>query len=44
MNGIRRQYTKAYTPEQNGIAERKNHYVVEMARCMLQTKGLRKSY
>ena len=44
MNGIKRQHTKTYTPQQNGIAERKNHIVVEMARCMLQTKGLSNSY
>eukprot|EP00253_Pinus_taeda_P021326 PITA_21326 len=44
MNGIRRQHTTAYTPQQNGIAERKNRVVVEMARCMLQTKGLGNSY
>jgi len=40
IHGIRRQHTKAYTPQQNGKAERKNRVVVEMARCMLQTKGL----
>ena len=44
MNGIRRQHTTPYTLQQNGIAERKNHTVVEMARCMLQTKGLSNSY
>eukprot|EP00253_Pinus_taeda_P016753 PITA_16753 len=44
MNGIRRQHTTTYTPQQNGIAERKNRVVVEMARCMLQTKGLSNSY
>ena len=41
MNGITRQHTKAYTPQQNGKDEKKNHVVVEMARHMLQTKGLR---
>lgn len=44
MYGIRRQHTTTYTPQQNGIAERKNHIVVEMERCMLQTKGLSQSY
>ena len=44
MNGIRRQHTTTYTPQQNGVAERRNHTVVEMVRCMLQTKGLRNSY
>eukprot|EP00253_Pinus_taeda_P031276 PITA_31276 len=44
MNGMRMQHTTTYTPEQNGIAERKIRTVVKMERCMLQTKGLRKSY
>ncbi|PKA46730.1 Retrovirus-related Pol polyprotein from transposon TNT 1-94 [Apostasia shenzhenica] len=38
--GIRRQLTVRKTPEQNGIAERKNRTVVEMARCMLHEKSL----
>jgi transposase InsO family protein len=44
MNGIKRQLIAAYTPQQNGVAERKNHTVVEMARSMLQTKGLSNSF
>ncbi|KAM0029839.1 putative RNA-directed DNA polymerase [Helianthus debilis subsp. tardiflorus] len=40
LHGIRRDLTAPYTPEQNGIAERKNRTVVEMARCMLQAKRL----
>nr|GEV34256.1 retrovirus-related Pol polyprotein from transposon TNT 1-94 [Tanacetum cinerariifolium] len=32
--------TAPYTPEQNGVAERKNRTVVEMARSMLKSKGL----
>ena len=39
-NGIRRELTTPYTPEQNGVAERKNRTVVEMARSMLQAKEL----
>jgi Reverse transcriptase (RNA-dependent DNA polymerase)/gag-polypeptide of LTR copia-type/Integrase core domain/GAG-pre-integrase domain len=39
-NGIRRQLTTAYTPQQNGIAERKNRTIVEMARAMLKEKGM----
>ncbi|KAL4318116.1 hypothetical protein GQ457_18G020990 [Hibiscus cannabinus] len=39
-NGIHRELTTPYTPEQNGVAERKNRTVVEMARSMLQEKGL----
>lgn len=34
-SGIRIQLTAAYSPQQNGKAERKNRTLVEMARCML---------
>lgn len=33
--GIKRRLTVPHTPEQNGIAERRNRTLVEMARCML---------
>ena len=33
--GIRHQYSAAYTPQQNGVAERKNRTLIEMARSML---------
>lgn len=33
--GIRMQYTAAYSPQQNGVAERKNRSLMEMARCMI---------
>jgi len=33
--GIKRQLTAAYTPQQNGVAERKNRSVMNMTRCML---------
>lgn len=39
-NGIRRDLTTPYTPEQNGVAERKNRTVVEMARSLLKAKRL----
>ncbi|KAL4317812.1 hypothetical protein GQ457_18G000340 [Hibiscus cannabinus] len=39
-NGIRRELTAPYTPEQNGVAERKNRIVVEMARSLLKAKNL----
>lgn len=39
-NGIHRELTALYTPEQNGVAERKNRTVVEMVRSMLKTKTL----
>ena len=35
LNGIRRQLTVPYTPQQNGVAERFNRPLVEMARAML---------
>ena len=37
---IQHQKTVPYTPQQNGVAERKNITLVEMARCMLYSKGL----
>ncbi|KAL3524815.1 hypothetical protein ACH5RR_013187 [Cinchona calisaya] len=43
-HGIRRELTAPYTPEKNGVAERKNRTVVEMARSMLQEKGLRNQF
>ncbi|KAL4273006.1 hypothetical protein GQ457_13G030250 [Hibiscus cannabinus] len=39
-NGIRRELTIPYTPEQNGVVERKNRTIVEMARSMLQARRL----
>ena len=34
------QHIVPYTPQQNGVAERKNRTLKEMANCMLQSKGL----
>uniref|UniRef100_A0A0A1WFC7 Retrovirus-related Pol polyprotein from transposon TNT 1-94 n=1 Tax=Zeugodacus cucurbitae TaxID=28588 RepID=A0A0A1WFC7_ZEUCU len=42
--GIRHQLTVPYTPQQNGVAERANRTLVEMARCMLVHAGLSESY
>jgi len=39
-NGIIRQLTTAYTPQQNGVAERANRILVEMSRCLLVQSGL----
>lgn len=36
--GIAQQLTVEYTPQQNGVAERANRTLVEMARCMIQAK------
>lgn len=33
--GIRYQRTAPYSPQQNGVAERKNRTLIEMARCMI---------
>lgn len=44
QHGIQRQLTVRKTPEQNGIAERKNRTVVEMARSMLNEKQLPKEF
>lgn len=42
--GIVFQQTAPYLPQQNGKAERKNRYEVEMARCLLLESGLSKKY
>ena len=39
-HGIKRQFSAARTPQQNGVAERKNRTVLEMARTMLNEAGI----
>lgn len=41
--GVRRKLTVQYTPQQNGVAERANRTLVEMARCMLLSSSLPES-
>nr|GEU75450.1 Gag-Pol polyprotein [Tanacetum cinerariifolium] len=41
---IKRQFTTAYTPQQNGVAERMNITLLERARAMLATTSLGKSF
>lgn len=38
--GIKHELTIPYTPQQNGVAERKHRTIVEMARCMLHAKNM----
>src|SRR5215468_933128 len=38
--GIQRQQTCRYTPQQNGVAERKNRHIAEVARAMMNEKEL----
>ena len=43
-HGINRQLTSAYTPQQNGVAERKNRTIMNMVRSMLVEKNMPKEY
>ena len=43
-HGIHKQFTARYTPQQNGVAERKNRTIMEMARSMLTAKHLSNEY
>jgi transposase InsO family protein len=43
-NGIKRQLTTAYTPQQNGVAERKNRTIMNMVRCLLSEKDIPKTF
>ncbi|KAG6484580.1 hypothetical protein ZIOFF_053100 [Zingiber officinale] len=42
--GVERQLTVRYTPQQNGVTERKNQTIVEMAKSMMHEKGLPKIF
>lgn len=44
QEGIQHQFTLPYSPQQNGVSERKNGTVMEMAWCLLFEKGLPKSF
>ena len=44
FHGIVQQFTVPHTPQQNGVAERKNRTLLECARSMLQGKGLSNSF
>ena len=40
LHGIKRYLTAPYSPQQNGVVERRNQTVVAMARSMMKSKGL----
>jgi hypothetical protein len=39
-HGIQRKYSCSYSPQQNGVVERKNMHIVKIARAMLNEKNL----
>ncbi|GAA0186910.1 hypothetical protein LIER_34198 [Lithospermum erythrorhizon] len=39
-HGIRHELTARHSPQQNGVAERKNRTIMNMARCMLKKKNM----
>ena len=43
-HGIARQLTISYTPQQNGVAERKNRTLMEATRCMLKSSNLERRF
>lgn len=43
-NGIQKQFTVRYTPQQNGVAERKNRTILYMVRKMLKVKHFPHEY
>jgi transposase InsO family protein len=43
-NGIHRQLTAAYTPQQNGVAERKNRTIMNMVRSLLTSRQVLKTF
>ncbi|CAM8965989.1 unnamed protein product [Rhodiola kirilowii] len=42
--GIKRQLTASYTPQQNGIAERRNRTILNMVRCLLNDRAVPKTF
>ena len=42
--GIEHQLTAPYTPQQNGVSERRNRYIMDRTRCMLHEKNLPKFF
>jgi transposase InsO family protein len=44
MNGIKRQLTAAYTPQQNDVAERKNQTIMNLVRSILSEKCIPREF
>ena len=44
MHKIQRQFTCRYTPQQNGVAKRKNRHIVEVARSLMAKKSMPHHY
>jgi hypothetical protein len=44
MHGVNKQLTTTYTPQQNGVAERKNRTIMNMVRSMLSGKEVLKKF
>jgi hypothetical protein len=44
MHGIQRQFTCRYIPQQNGVAERKNMHIAEVARALMAYKNMPHHY
>jgi hypothetical protein len=43
-HGIKREYTMPGTPQQNGVVERKNRTIQQMARSMMNEKNIGQTY
>ena len=43
-SGIKRQLTAAYTPQQNGVSERRNRTIMNMVRSLLANKNMPKAF
>ncbi len=43
-NGISHQLTVAYTPQQNGVAERMNRTLIDLVRSMIHSAGIEKKF
>ncbi|KAK2427210.1 putative mitochondrial protein [Trifolium repens] len=44
VNGVKRQLTAAYTPQQNGVSERKNRTLLNMVRSMITARDVPKKF